>query len=137
MFPPNYYNERATELEALARGISDLTTREMCLDLARRFRDIANVKSVTQQSDIEIVHLAERMVGKAPSPDKHQAASVGGLSLPQTQGGLTVACESGDTQFDRRSLQVNLVRCGRTIPVPCCAARRNSRPSSSAQCAAA
>ena len=28
MFPPNYYNERATELEALARGISDLTTRE-------------------------------------------------------------------------------------------------------------
>jgi hypothetical protein len=71
MFPPNYYNERATELEALARGISDLTTREMCLDLARRFRDIANVKSVTQQSDIEIVHLAERMVGKAPSPDKH------------------------------------------------------------------
>jgi hypothetical protein len=41
MFPPNYYNERATELEALARGISDLTTREKCLDLARRFRDIA------------------------------------------------------------------------------------------------
>ena len=67
MFPPSYYSQRAAELEALAKGISDLTTREMCLDLARRFRDIANVKSVTQQSDIEVVHLAERM-GETPKP---------------------------------------------------------------------
>jgi hypothetical protein len=43
----------------------------MCIELARRFRDIANVKSVTQQSDIEVVRLAERMVGKPPRPDKH------------------------------------------------------------------
>ena len=71
MFPPSYYSQRAAELETMAKGISDLTTREMCLDLARRFRDIANVKSLTQQSDIEVVHLAERMVGKTPSPDKH------------------------------------------------------------------
>jgi len=55
----------------MAKGITDLATREMCLDLARRFRDIANVKSVTQQSDIEVVQLAERMVGKPPRPDKH------------------------------------------------------------------
>jgi hypothetical protein len=54
----------------MAKGITDLTTREMCIELARRFRDIANVKSVTQQSDIEVVHLAERMVGKTPRPDK-------------------------------------------------------------------
>jgi hypothetical protein len=71
MFSPSYYSERAAELEAMAKGITDLTTREMCIELARRFRDIANVKSVTQQSDIEVVHLAERMVGKPPRPDKH------------------------------------------------------------------
>jgi hypothetical protein len=71
MFSPNYYIERAAELETMAKGISDLTTREMCLELARRFRDIANVKSVTQQSDIEVVALAERMVGKTPTTDKH------------------------------------------------------------------
>jgi hypothetical protein len=70
MFPPSYYSDRAAQLEAMAKGITDLTTREMCLELARRFRDIANVKSVTQQSDIEVVHLAERMVGKTPRPDK-------------------------------------------------------------------
>jgi uncharacterized protein YerC len=71
MFKPEHYSVRASELEALAKGITDLATREMCLELARRFRDIANVKSVTQQSDIEVVQLAERMVGKIPSPDKH------------------------------------------------------------------
>jgi uncharacterized protein YerC len=71
MFPPSYYSQRAAELEAMAKGITDLTTREMCIELARRFRDIANVKSVTQQSDIEVVQLAERMVGKPPRPDKH------------------------------------------------------------------
>jgi hypothetical protein len=71
MFSPSYYSERATELEAMAKGITDLTTREMCIELARRFRDIANVKSVTQESDIEVVRLAERMVGKASRPDKH------------------------------------------------------------------
>ena len=41
------------------------------MELARRFRDIANVKRVTQQSDIEVVQLAERIVGKTPRPDKH------------------------------------------------------------------
>lgn len=71
MYTPSYYIDRATELEAMASGITDLTTREMCIELARRFRDIANVKSVTQQSDIEVVQLAERMVGKTPRPDKH------------------------------------------------------------------
>ena len=71
MFPPSYYSQRAAELEAMAKGITDLATREMCLELARRFRDIANVKSITQQSDTEIVSLAERMVGKTPDADKH------------------------------------------------------------------
>jgi hypothetical protein len=55
----------------MAKGISDLTTREMCLELARRFRDIANVKSITNQSDTDVVRLVERMVGKTPEADKH------------------------------------------------------------------
>jgi len=65
MFAPSYYIQQAAELEALAKGITDLATREMCLDLARRFRDIANAKSITNQSDTEVVRLAERMVGKS------------------------------------------------------------------------
>ena len=68
MYTPSYYFDRAAELEAMASGITDLTTREMCIELARRFRDIANVKSVTQQSDNEMVQLVERMVGKSPHP---------------------------------------------------------------------
>jgi len=67
---PSYCSQRAAEVETMAKGITDLTTREMCLELAQRFRDIANAKSLTQQSDIEVVHLAERMVGKTPRPDK-------------------------------------------------------------------
>ena len=54
----------------MAKGISDLATREMCLEPARRFRDIAHVKNVTRHSDIEVVQLAERMVGEIPTPDK-------------------------------------------------------------------
>jgi hypothetical protein len=50
----------------MSKGIRDLVTREMCVDLARRFRDIANAKTAPQRSDIEAEHLAERMVGKAP-----------------------------------------------------------------------
>ena len=71
MFPPSHYLQRATELETMAKGIADLTTREMCLELARRFRDIANAQSIIQQSDTEVVRLAERMVGKTPIADKH------------------------------------------------------------------
>ena len=71
MYTPSYYTDRAAELEAMASGITNLATREMCIELARRFRDIANVQSVTQQSDIEVVQLAERIVGKTPRPGKH------------------------------------------------------------------
>ena len=71
MYTPSYYIDRAAELESLAKGITDLATRAMCLELAQRFRDIANVKSLTQQSDIEVEHLAERMVGRTPRADKH------------------------------------------------------------------
>ena len=66
MFAPSYYSQRAAELEAMAKGITDLATREMCLELARRFRDIANVKSITQQSDAEIVQLGRAHGGEGP-----------------------------------------------------------------------
>ena len=71
MFIPSYYLQRAAELETMAKGITDLATREMCLDLARRFRDIANVKSITEQSDTDVVRLVERMVGGTPDADKY------------------------------------------------------------------
>lgn len=71
MSSPSHYIQRATELEMMANGITDLATREMFLELARRFRDIVNVKSITQQSDTDVVCLAERMVGITPDADKH------------------------------------------------------------------
>jgi hypothetical protein len=67
MFTPNQYFQRAAELEKMAAGIADPATRTMCLDLAQRFRNIANMKSVTDaQSDSDVISLAERMVGKTP-----------------------------------------------------------------------
>lgn len=48
----------------MAKAITDLTTREMCIELARRFRDIATAKSVTQQSDVEVVHLGRADAGQ-------------------------------------------------------------------------
>ena len=72
MYTPSYYIDRAAELESLAKGITDLATRTLCLELAQRFRDIAQMKSMTNtQPDSEVMHLAERMVGKTPRPDKH------------------------------------------------------------------
>lgn len=69
MYTPSYYVDRASELEAMAKGITDLHTRTMCLELAQRFRDIANLKAMTTpQPDIEIERLAERMVGRDQSP---------------------------------------------------------------------
>jgi hypothetical protein len=69
MFSPSYFNERAAELESLAKGITDLATRTMCLDLARRFRVIAQMKNMPNtQPDIEVERLAERMGGQNPEP---------------------------------------------------------------------
>jgi len=39
----------------------------MCLELAQRFRNIANMESVmASQSDSDVIRLAERMVGMTP-----------------------------------------------------------------------
>ena len=70
MFAPSYYSQRAAELEAMAKGITDLATREMCLEL-RAVSVTSQRKSITQQSDAEIVSFAEAHGGKAPDADKH------------------------------------------------------------------
>jgi len=67
MFTPNHYFKRAAELETMAAGIADPATRTMCLELAQRFRNIANMESVmASQSDSDVIRLAERMVGMTP-----------------------------------------------------------------------
>jgi phosphoheptose isomerase len=64
-FTENHYLQQAAELETLAAQASDPTTQKEYLALAQRFRDMANLISVSQiQSDEEAVHLAERMVGR-------------------------------------------------------------------------
>ena len=73
MYTPSYYIERAAELESLAKGITDLATRTMCLELAQRFRDIAKLKSMAgTPSDIEVERLAERMVGRSTGQHSKQ-----------------------------------------------------------------
>jgi len=68
MFTPTYYLQRAAELEALAERAPDSALPEGYQNLARAFRDMANMASVSQsQSDEEALRLAERMVGKGIS----------------------------------------------------------------------
>jgi hypothetical protein len=50
------------------------------------------------------------------------------LSLPQTQKQLTDARESVDSSIDERSLQVDLVRLDRAVPVAGCVGSRNPYP---------
>ena len=87
MYTPSYYIDRAAELESLAKGITDLATRSMCLDLAQRFRNIAQMKSMTNtQPDKEVERLAERMVGQS-SPPAFQAV---GRTCKRAVGALGV-----------------------------------------------
>ena len=69
MFEPAHYAARASELEVAASRVSDAVIRESYLTLARSFREMANLTSLTQsKEDAEAVGLAERMVGRTPSP---------------------------------------------------------------------
>jgi hypothetical protein len=64
-FTTNHYLRQAAELEALAEQTDDSAVRIDQLELAQRFRDMANSAGVAQtESDEEAVRLAERMVGK-------------------------------------------------------------------------
>jgi hypothetical protein len=70
MFRPDHYNRRANELEEEAKRARDADIRAGYLDLARAFREMANLASLAQNAadDDEAIHLAERMVGKDPRP---------------------------------------------------------------------
>jgi hypothetical protein len=65
VFGPEHYTTRASELEAEAKRVSDSNIRDSYLELARSFREMADLSSLTRAAkDDEIVCLAERMVGK-------------------------------------------------------------------------
>ncbi|HET7681190.1 MAG TPA: hypothetical protein VFK79_13785 [Xanthobacteraceae bacterium] len=58
--------QQAAKLDVLAEQAADSATRTGYRELAQRFRDMANLPGVSQMpSDVEIIRLAERMVGKA------------------------------------------------------------------------
>jgi hypothetical protein len=59
MLSPKHYSARASELEAAAKRVSDPKIRASMLDLARSFRDIANLVSVAGDSKADdLVQLA-------------------------------------------------------------------------------
>jgi hypothetical protein len=47
-FHPKYYLDRAIELEAMANDNSESRVRSGLLELARSFREMANVASISQ-----------------------------------------------------------------------------------------
>ena len=66
MFGPEHYSTRASELEVEAKRVSDSDIRDSYLELARSFREMADLSSLARAAkDEEIVCLAERMIGKA------------------------------------------------------------------------
>ena len=62
-----HYIARAFELETAAAQVSSPAIRASYLELARSFREMANLVSVAASSDEEAVRLAERMVGNPMS----------------------------------------------------------------------
>jgi hypothetical protein len=65
MFGPEHYSARACELEHQAKYVGDANLREGCLNLARVFRQMANLASLAQSADdAEAIRPADRMVGK-------------------------------------------------------------------------
>jgi hypothetical protein len=58
-FKPEHYSERASELEAAARLVSDVKIRDGYLELASAFR----AKADLARTDRESVQLAERIIG--------------------------------------------------------------------------
>ena len=58
------YLSRAVELDALAAATADSAARTAYLDMARRYREMANLLNISQmQSDEDVLRLAERMIG--------------------------------------------------------------------------
>jgi hypothetical protein len=66
-FTLSHYLQQAAEFEILAAAASDRATRTDYLELAERYRDMANLAGFSQmQTDEESVRLAERMVAGQP-----------------------------------------------------------------------
>lgn len=66
-FTLSHYLQQAAEFETLAAAASDRATRTDYLELAQRYRDMANLAGFSQmQTDEESVRLAERMVAGQP-----------------------------------------------------------------------
>ncbi len=65
MFTPQHYSERAFELESAAKQVSNPRLRASYLEIAGRFREMANAASLagSLKAD-ESVQLAERMIGR-------------------------------------------------------------------------
>ena len=62
MFSPQHYSARACDLEDAAKDVTSRTIRERYLELARSYREMANLAAIAE--DVELVRLAERIVGK-------------------------------------------------------------------------
>jgi len=58
-FHPKYYLDRAIELEAMANDNSESRVRSGYLELARRFREMANAASISE-ADAKIESFAVR-----------------------------------------------------------------------------
>ena len=66
-FHPKYYLDRAIELEAMANDTSEPLVRSGYLELARSFREMANVASISE-ADARFESYAARMVGRSSGP---------------------------------------------------------------------
>lgn len=63
------YAERACELEAAALQVANPEISASYLELARGFREMANLASLARaSSDEEVLRLAERIVGRPKRP---------------------------------------------------------------------
>jgi hypothetical protein len=67
VFGPEHYSARASELEEAANLATDRNIKATYRELARRFRDMANMASVAGAlAADEEKQVAERLVGKTP-----------------------------------------------------------------------
>jgi hypothetical protein len=65
MFGREHYNARSSELEAAAKDVTNASIKASYLELAHRFREMANFASVAGNSSAdEVVRLTERIIGK-------------------------------------------------------------------------
>jgi hypothetical protein len=66
-FTLSHYLQQAAKFETLAAELCDCAARTDYLELAQRYRDMANLAGFSQmQTDEESVRLAERMVEGQP-----------------------------------------------------------------------